>query len=34
MNEGKVYLLKDAYYDLDDDHIKKILDMGLEHINE
>lgn len=25
---------KIVYYDLDDDHIKKILDMGLEHINE
>lgn len=25
---------KIVYYDLDDGHIKKILDMGLEHINE
>ena len=25
---------KTVYYELDDDHIKKILDMGLEHISE
>ncbi len=25
---------KVVYYELDDDHIKKILDMGLEHITE
>ena len=25
---------KTVYYELDDDHIKKILDMGLEHILE
>lgn len=25
---------KVVYYELDDDHIKKILDMGLEHVSE
>lgn len=25
---------KSAFYSLDDDHIKKIFEMGLEHINE
>ena len=25
---------KSAFYSLDDDHVKKIIEMGFEHINE